>query len=68
MLQSKTKRGTMLIVRDGYLICPRCQGTKKLCRIELDTTARNMPVFCRCCKLEIKIDIDKGQCFKSQSQ
>ncbi len=68
MLQSKTKCDTMLLVRDGYLICPRCRVNKKVCKITPDTTAHNMPVFCRKCKLEIKIDIDKGQCFESRSQ
>lgn len=69
---SKGKRDTIgLTVKDGFLICPRCAAahlTKKIARINLDTTAHRLPVFCRNCKLEIKIDIVEGQCFESRCQ
>lgn len=37
-------------------------------QIRPDTTAENLPVFCRQCKLELTVNIDKGQCFESRCQ
>lgn len=67
-MKSQEKRGILLTVRDGYLICPRCLVNKKLCRVDRDTTAHNLTVFCRHCKMELKVDIEMGQCFESRSQ
>lgn len=47
------------------MICPRCR-VKMLYRVECDTEAKNLPIFCRQCKLELIVNIDKGQCFESQ--
>lgn len=57
-----------LTVKDGFLQCPTCRGNKKLLKIEPDTTAINLVVFCRFCKTEHRIDISRGQCFKSRGQ
>lgn len=60
-----------LTVKDGFLICPRCQEShlsKKIAKVNPDTTAHRLPVFCRTCKLELEIDIVEGQCFQSRSQ
>lgn len=69
-MNSGAKRDRIpLTVRDGFLICPRCQEShlnKKIAKVNLDTTANRLPVFCRTCKLEIKIDIVEGQCFYSR--
>ena len=54
-----------LIVKDGWLICPGCR--KRLLRVEQDTAAQNLIVFCRNCKRSVTVDIDRGQCFESQS-
>lgn len=67
-LKSETIRDIMLTVKDGFLICPRCHVNKKVAKVDPDTTAHNMPVFCRSCKLEMKIDIVEGQCYPSRSQ
>ena len=54
-----------LIVRDGWLVCPGCH--KRLLRVEPNTAAQNLIVYCRNCKRTVRVDIDRGQCFESQS-
>ena len=59
---------TLYTVKDGYLTCPTCRRNKRLLKIEADTSAHRLTVFCRDCKTEHKIDIEQGQCFESRSQ
>ena len=66
MLQSKNGCG-IIEVRDGYVICPVCRQNKKLLRITGETEATRLPVYCRCCKNEIVLDI-QGQSVKRRSQ
>lgn len=61
----KTPTYGRIRVRDGRMICPRCR-VKMMYRVEGDTVAKNLPIFCRQCKLELIVNIDKGQCFESQ--
>ena len=68
MLQTQAKHGKMLTVRDGYLECPNCRRNKRLMKINPDTVAHRVVVYCRDCKKENILDIDKGQCFESRSQ
>ena len=56
------------MVRDGFLICPICRRNKRLMRIDPQTRAVHLAVWCRDCKSEIILDIDQGQCFESRSQ
>ena len=58
----------MLVVKGGYLQCPQCRRNKRLLKIAPDTKATRLVVFCRDCKTELIVDIDKGQCFESRSQ
>lgn len=67
-MKNAAERDIMLTVRDGYLVCPRCLVNRKVVKVDPDTTARNLAVFCRTCKLQLKIDIVEGQCFESRSQ
>ena len=60
-----TRKCGKLIVKDGWLICPGCR--KRLLRVEMDTAAQNLIVYCRNCKRTVTVDIDRGQCFESQS-
>lgn len=62
-----TIRDTMLAVNDGYLECPYCRATRLL-RVWPQTEAKHLQVFCRRCKHEMIIDIDKGQCYMSRGQ
>ena len=68
LLHYQRDRGTLLTVRDGWLICPTCRRNKRLMRISLETTAQRVIVYCRDCKTEHVIDIERGQCYESRSQ
>ena len=67
-MQSTEKRGRILPVKDGYLICPHCRRNKRLMKINPDTVATRVVAFCRDCKTENIVDIDRGQCYESRSQ
>lgn len=67
-MNTAPKRGTLYMVRDGFLICPICGRNHKLLRIDPETRAKHLAVWCRDCKSEIILDIDQGQCFESRSQ
>ena len=67
-MQTAANHGKMLTVKDGFLICPNCRQNKRLMKINPDTVAHKVVVFCRACKAENIVDIDKGQCFESRSQ
>ena len=64
----QTNRGKMLTVKGGWLECPNCRRNKRLMKINPDTTAQRVVAYCRDCKVENIVDIDKGQCFESRSQ
>ena len=67
-LNATAKCGKLYMVRDGFLICPICRRNKRLMRIDPQTRAVHLAVWCRDCKSEIILDIDQGQCFESRSQ
>lgn len=67
-LQDKEKRGRMLTVEDGWLVCPFCKLNRRVMKIDPDTVAMRLPAYCRSCKREFRVDIQKGQSFKSQSR
>lgn len=56
-----------LTVKDGWLHCPMCRRNKKLLRIEEDTEAYGLPVYCTYCKREIILNIARGQRVELQS-
>lgn len=55
-----------LTVKDDYPVCPVCRS-KMTPKVLPVTSGRNVPAFCRRCKSEILLDIDRGQCFRSPS-
>ena len=57
MLQSQIECGKIL-VKDGWLMCPRCKRGKVL-RVTEETVARNLPVFCRRCCQESIVNIER---------
>lgn len=57
-----------LKVQDGWLECPICRRNKRLLRIERDTVAHELPVYCRDCKRELILNIEKGQSVERRSQ
>lgn len=69
MKELKTDNGCgKLVVKDGWLMCPVC-GRGKVLRIQADTAARALPVYCRRCGQESIVNIDQSlsQCRKSTS-
>ena len=58
----------MLTVKDGWLQCPICRRNRRLMRVLPETEGQHIPVYCRDCKTELKIDIHQGQCFESRSR
>ena len=67
-MQTNKNHGKLLTVKDGYLVCPICRRTKRVMRINPDTVATRVVAYCRDCKTESIVDIDRGQCFESRSQ
>ena len=53
---------------DGWLTCPRCRKNKRLMKVRPDTQGSRMIAYCRVCKNEILIDVNRGACFESQGQ
>lgn len=68
MLQSERECGKILTVKDGWLVCPGCGRNRKVIRVRPETTAQQLQVFCRMCKREYIVDMDKGECFLSHGQ
>lgn len=65
-MQSKENCGK-LIVKDGWVTCPVCKRNHRLIRISPETEAHELPVYCRTCRSEIILNIDRGQSVKRQS-
>ena len=47
----------IIIANNGWLLCPYCR--RKLLRVLPDTTARNLPVYCRKCSHESVVNISQ---------
>lgn len=60
-------KSAILPVKDGWISCPVCRRNHRLLRIDDRTEALGLPVYCRTCRTEIILDIDKGQSVKRQS-
>lgn len=56
-----------LIVKDGWVTCPVCKRNHRLIRVEPETEARNLPIFCRDCKSTVILNIDRGQSVERRS-
>ena len=54
-------------VTNGWITCPVCRRNHRLLRIDDDTEAIGLPVYCRTCRTEIILTIEKGQSVKRQS-
>ena len=66
LLQNK-REPDKLTLKDGWLLCPSCRR-RKILRVNPDTAACNLTVYCRACHTETVIDIVSGQCSRSQSR
>lgn len=58
----------MIPVTDGWVPCPACGRNHRLLKIRPDTEAKRLVVYCRSCKREIELDIDKGESVKRHGQ
>lgn len=56
-----------LVVKDGWVTCPVCKRNHRLIRVEPETEARNLPIFCRDCKSTVILNIDRGQSVERRS-
>lgn len=65
-MQNAPKCGK-LVVKDGWVTCPVCKRNHRLIRVEPETEAKRLPVYCRTCRSEIVLNIDRGQSVKRQS-
>ena len=64
----KTEREpAKLITKDGWVTCPVCRRNHRLLRIDNNTEATGLPVFCRDCKTEIILDIARGRSVERRS-
>ena len=65
-MQSLKKDGK-LIVKNGWVACPNCRRNKRLLRIDAETEAHDLPVYCKDCKTEVILNIDRGQSVERRS-
>lgn len=64
----QNERGSVILsVKDGWITCPNCGRNHRLLKIDDDTRAENLHVYCRTCRTEIILDIERGQSVKRQS-
>ena len=61
-LQNVENCGTILAVKNGWIVCPTCRSKMHGIRVTPDTQARSLELRCERCKAEYKLDIDSGQC------
>lgn len=60
-MQTVTIDGKMASVINGWLLCPVCEGSKVL-RVYPETSGTMIQVFCKRCRKESIVNIDKCQC------
>ena len=60
-------KSAKLVVKDGWVICLKCRN-KRLLRVDAETAARGLPVYCRDCKTEFILDITRGRSVERRSQ
>ena len=62
-MQSIHKRDK-LVAKDGWLLCPRC-GRGKVLRLNSETRARSLTVYCKLCGKESIVNIDECLCHRA---
>lgn len=70
-MQNLSANDTLVTVRPGgWIVCPECEKRKRetpgwranrsLLKIDPETTAEALTVYCRSCRSEIKLNIARG--------
>lgn len=66
-MQNVANHGKMLIVKDGFIVCPNCRKRMHNILVTQATNARDLSLQCDRCKAVIKVNIDRGQCTRCPS-
>lgn len=64
-MQTTRETGKLLAVKNGWLLCPKC-GRQRVLRIYPETRGEMIQVYCRMCRRETIVNIEKGQCHEGQ--
>ena len=56
-----------IAVKDGWAQCPVCRRNRRLAKVLPETEGKNIPWFCRDCKTEIIVNIERGQSVERRS-
>lgn len=56
-----SEKACKLVVRNGRYVCPNCKQTTNQKASE-DTNAQRLILWCRNCKAEFVVNIERGQC------
>lgn len=64
-LQTEAKTAK-LNTKNGWLLCPRC-GRGKVLRLNLETRARSLTVYCKVCGKESIVNIDECLCLRARA-
>lgn len=67
-MRSLDKTVIICTTADGVLICPDCGKVIRGVRVDDLSTATGLHVFCRYCKAEYEVNIEKGQRLQGQRQ
>lgn len=66
-MQSGGGCGKLLPVKEHWVACPECRD-KHLLKIRPETEAKCLQAYCRRCRREILLDIEKGESVKRHGQ
>lgn len=58
------RKGDKLAAKNGWLLCPCC-GKGKVLRLNPETRARSLTVYCKVCGRESIVNIDECLCLSA---
>ena len=57
----------LVLVKDGWAVCPVCKRNKRLARVLPETEGKSVVWWCKDCRSEIIVDIARGQSVERRS-
>lgn len=69
-MKNDTKSDILLPMENEWLLCPTCRRAgirSRILRVQSQTQATHLNVWCRKCGETIEVNIERGQCSRSQS-